>query len=711
MKAFKTVLLLFLLGIFSVSTFPAFAQQSNGDYNIKTFTANPTTDTPPTANPTLTPSTAPRGTVQLLPPGNGDYQITDPNPKNSPYQVIQAACPLNPIDCFVDAFHAIKAELEEFVVKMIAYGVNIVLNTFNTMIIGCDPLIPECQTQLLNAQRALALKTDGEVVQTPPGALFQMATVADSLTPLPIPISVGSALAHMNPFSSANASGFTDLQQADQVFQVWRGARNAAYAFSIIILVIVGFLIMFRTKIDPRTAVTISNSLPKIVIMLLLITFSYAISGLLIDGVRVLSGLLFSIVNIGLGDTFRAFAATLMSFTVLATVATGIGAAIGTIIPGPGTVVGGAVGAVAAVLFILILVVYILIVEIIIIYHMVVRYAQFILGVIFAPLIFLAVPLPNGLQYSIMWIKKELAYLLTIPITIVIVQIAFKVSSSCFPSPFENGMAALLTTGPCNFGFNPFGLLSIVGPFIGLGIFSVALKAPNIADELMGNKPLTGRGGGGGGHFGLGALLGLGALKDAGDLLRLRGNVQSAFGNTFTRRAVNRGLGYERFTNPAAAAPSILGADLNQAHARRTIMNAFPVGTATPVKARLGPGALQHLEQTFEDAGIPRADFASRELPDLVNQLRTEAGLGVKDARGHVVGPAGGGITRAAGRVFGEKGQEGIDKQVAQVERNAFDESINNLATTSGQTPAQRAGINRRFNPQVHKWAKGDYDY
>ncbi|MBI3385260.1 hypothetical protein HY030_03665, partial [Candidatus Gottesmanbacteria bacterium] len=42
-------------------------------------------------------------------------------------------------------------------------------------------------------------------------------------------------------------------------------------------------MIMFRQKIDPQTVISVENSLPKIVLALILVSISFAISGLMID--------------------------------------------------------------------------------------------------------------------------------------------------------------------------------------------------------------------------------------------------------------------------------------------------------------------------------------------------------------------------------------------------------------------------------------------
>jgi hypothetical protein len=59
--------------------------------------------------------------------------------------------------------------------------------------------------------------------------------------------------------------------------------RNIAYLLFVIIFVLIGLAIMFRVHIDPRTVMTIENQIPKIIVGILLVTFSFAIAGLLID--------------------------------------------------------------------------------------------------------------------------------------------------------------------------------------------------------------------------------------------------------------------------------------------------------------------------------------------------------------------------------------------------------------------------------------------
>ncbi|OGG29508.1 hypothetical protein A2971_02370 [Candidatus Gottesmanbacteria bacterium RIFCSPLOWO2_01_FULL_46_21] len=64
---------------------------------------------------------------------------------------------------------------------------------------------------------------------------------------------------------------------------IWIVMRNITYLFFVVIFVVIGVAIMLRVHIDPRTVMTIENQIPKIIVGILLVTFSFAIAGLLID--------------------------------------------------------------------------------------------------------------------------------------------------------------------------------------------------------------------------------------------------------------------------------------------------------------------------------------------------------------------------------------------------------------------------------------------
>jgi len=81
-------------------------------------------------------------------------------------------------------------------------------------------------------------------------------------------------------YAQETGTGFDSLSP---LLGLWTAFRNIAYLVFVIVFIIVGLAIMLRIKIDPRTVMTIQNQIPKIIIGILMITFSYAIAGFLID--------------------------------------------------------------------------------------------------------------------------------------------------------------------------------------------------------------------------------------------------------------------------------------------------------------------------------------------------------------------------------------------------------------------------------------------
>jgi len=80
---------------------------------------------------------------------------------------------------------------------------------------------------------------------------------------------------------------------------IWKIFRDVAYMFLVLILVALGFMIMFRMKLNPQTVISIENALPRIVVALILITFSFAIAGFMIDLMYVSIIIIISILSNG----------------------------------------------------------------------------------------------------------------------------------------------------------------------------------------------------------------------------------------------------------------------------------------------------------------------------------------------------------------------------------------------------------------------------
>jgi hypothetical protein len=118
-----------------------------------------------------------------------------------------------------------------------------------------------------------------------PGAVQFASSLVTTLIGNP-PVSsvdyMGYIAQKLNPVEPAYAQG-TGFQALSPLIPIWSAFRNIAYLAFVIIFIFIGFMIMFRARLDPQTVVNVQNSLPKLVITLLLITFSYAIAGFMVD--------------------------------------------------------------------------------------------------------------------------------------------------------------------------------------------------------------------------------------------------------------------------------------------------------------------------------------------------------------------------------------------------------------------------------------------
>src|SRR3989344_3939232 len=93
-------------------------------------------------------------------------------------------------------------------------------------------------------------------------------------------------------YAQNTGAGFQGLTP---LIGVWSAFRNIVYLFLVIVFLVIGLAIMLRVKIDRRTVMTIQNQIPKIIIGIVVVTFSFAIAGFLIDLMWVFIYLIFGI--------------------------------------------------------------------------------------------------------------------------------------------------------------------------------------------------------------------------------------------------------------------------------------------------------------------------------------------------------------------------------------------------------------------------------
>jgi hypothetical protein len=118
------------------------------------------------------------------------------------------------------------------------------------------------------------------------GAIGQMTSlIAVLYTP---PLHTGDYFRHMAgnfgivkpAYAQQTGIGFQGLSP---LLPLWTAFRNIVYLILVVIFVLIGIAIMLRVKVDPRTVMSIENQLPKIIIGILLVTFSFPIAGFFID--------------------------------------------------------------------------------------------------------------------------------------------------------------------------------------------------------------------------------------------------------------------------------------------------------------------------------------------------------------------------------------------------------------------------------------------
>lgn len=98
-----------------------------------------------------------------------------------------------------------------------------------------------------------------------------------------------------NPVTEVNAQGFGFITGADSVKALWQATRNISYALVVLAVIIMAFMIMFRVKMSPQLVISVQSALPNIIFTVVLITFSYAIAGFVIDLMYVVIGLIASL--------------------------------------------------------------------------------------------------------------------------------------------------------------------------------------------------------------------------------------------------------------------------------------------------------------------------------------------------------------------------------------------------------------------------------
>lgn len=314
----------------------------------------------------------------------------------------------------------------------------------------------------------------------------------------------------------AQGIGFAGLSP---MLPIWRAFRNVAYGFLIIIMVVVGFMVLFRMKIDPRTVISVQSAIPRIITTLILITFSYAIVGLLIDVMYLL--IFLALATFRSAIRFENFPLAISHFTggslgnlfgavwtpgtaaidditqliggsnadAITAVILGV---VGAIIGGSFGLIGGAVGAFVGsgasgvasatghnALVTLLVWLALVFTFVRILFLLLNAYVSVIVSLIFGPLQLMFGAIPNTDAFG-SWIRNLAANLLVFPVTVTMLLLAQILSAVASKSP--NFWSAPGLGG----GFN-----SGVAGLIGLGILFMIPNVANSLKEMLKAKPIV----------------------------------------------------------------------------------------------------------------------------------------------------------------------------------------------------------------------------
>jgi hypothetical protein len=239
-------------------------------------------------------------------------------------------------------------------------------------------------------------------------------------------------------YAANQQSGYEELVDSG-IVEIWANVRNLSYIVFIIIMLIAGFMIMFRHKIGGQTLITLGNSLPNIILALILVTFSFAIAGLIID----LGGVVMLIVQdiLGLNDYVSThslwslmtvfFHGTGRVLTVAGTGSVGLAATIIGVVgiltatagSNPvGWFVLGGVGLITL-LIILFIIGVVLVGSFVVLFTLVKAYIGILLNVILAPIQITIGAIPGNQQMIKSWFNSLFRNVLTFPVVFFLINL------------------------------------------------------------------------------------------------------------------------------------------------------------------------------------------------------------------------------------------------------------------------------------------------
>lgn len=319
---------------------------------------------------------------------------------------------------------------------------------------------------------------------------------------------------HIVPEAQAQGRPGFGYSALEPIRQLWQATRNISYSLFIIVILALAFMIMFRVKTSPQTAISVQSALPKIAVALVLVAFSYAIAGFFIDLMYVMIGFI-SLIFSSTGF-FNSNPATLFNLFTTGFEGSGIFgflilylvqfvttfltvAIVGALDGSFGGLVLGALSILLAVILLVVMILVLLWISIKILITLIKAFAYIMFLTIILPLqVTIGVVVPNIGFGS--WVRLYIANLAVFPITAVLFGLSFifmeqarKFVESKVPLSSLGQIVNVQTVPSVNPGWPPLlgvgtsamGLLFLIASFF---ILALIPKAAEIANGLVTGK-------------------------------------------------------------------------------------------------------------------------------------------------------------------------------------------------------------------------------
>lgn len=347
------------------------------------------------------------------------------------------------------------------------------------------------------------------------------------------PASTGSYLAYVSQnlqkhkiLPQALAAEGIGFSTFSPFLTIWLAFRNLAYLGIVVFFIVYGFMMMFRVNLGQKTVISVQLAIPKLIVTLLIITFSFAIVGLIYDLMWVVIAFIFSyfetqniivtytpVWNLGRVAGGYTWASMVGSF-ILNTLVSGPAAIFGIL----NLIFGGAIGAIAfiilpkfgGVIVMIVVIIAVLISYVKLFIKLISAFISVVISLITAPLVLLGNAFP-GSQVIGTWLRSIIANLSVFPVTMILLFFSYLLMIQPFLGLCTGitgflgfgisceglfGVKNLVTSGNSgiygiplispgggviNLGFNAQGILALLG----VGLLLMAAKYVDIVRDAL----------------------------------------------------------------------------------------------------------------------------------------------------------------------------------------------------------------------------------